>query len=111
MARRVLIPSAPRPEHLVRLSLLENRNFRYCLQFLKNAGERLAAIRLCMDCTGLPAKSALKFVDSLTARQPLDSNRVWARWCPECRLEWHPDTPSCPVCGSVVKKILPGGGR
>lgn len=54
---------------------LTNRNLRYVVQFLRNSGERLRAIRLVVDVTGLDVRAAVKWVDGLHERMPSPHNR------------------------------------
>ena len=45
---------------------LDNQpNFKYIVQFLRNGGERIRAIRLVMDVFKMDAEKAQKYVDSL----------------------------------------------
>lgn len=48
-----------------------NPNLRYCVQFLRNGGERLRAVKLVCDTTGLGIREAVKFVDGLHEPVPL----------------------------------------
>lgn len=50
-----------------------NPNFQYVIHFLKNAGERLRAIRLTVDVAGISIKEAKDWVDGLKWR-PKETN-------------------------------------
>lgn len=52
----------------------DNHNLKYCLLFLRNSGERLAAIRLCHDATGMAVDDAMRFVDGLKMEKPSCGN-------------------------------------
>lgn len=80
-----------------------NKNLRYCLQFLRNGGERLRAIRLAKDVLGLTLPESIKFVDDLKERAPLDSNRelIVGQFCQCCNYTWDAKTTFCPGCGTV----------
>lgn len=86
-----------------------NANLMYCLQFLRNAGERLRAIGLCMTFTKMSVFEASKFVDSLKDRAPLNSNRGQKKHCRYCNIELDIKTPKCPICKAVDLQTKPEG--
>lgn len=45
--------------------ILANENFRYCICFLKNSGERMQATRLVIDVTHMPVQDAIRWVKDL----------------------------------------------
>lgn len=53
----------PRIEKQVVFRISENT--RYCLQFLRNSGERIRAIRLAMDTLNMTFNQAQEYVDGL----------------------------------------------
>lgn len=55
--------------------LLDNPNFRYCVQFIRNGGDRLRAVRLVIDTTNIEIKEAVKYVDSLSTTKTLQQQR------------------------------------
>lgn len=78
-----------------------NSNLKYCLQFLKNGGERWRAIRLCADATGMGLLAAKDFVENLHEPYPCINPDKPLKFCPECLNHFTPATPSCPVCGNT----------
>lgn len=53
-----------------------SRNANYCLQFLRNGGERVRAIVLCRELTEMTLVEAVNYVDKLSTPVSLDANRV-----------------------------------
>lgn len=45
--------------------ILANENFRYCVCFLKNSGEKIRAMRLLGDVTNLSAPRVIAWVNEL----------------------------------------------
>lgn len=88
----------------------DNPNLKYCLQFLRNGGERIRAIRLCMDATGIGAVASVKFVDELNQKYLLIERDKPQRYCPDCNNYLDPKTPNeCPICGGKnVTNYKPG---
>lgn len=78
-----------------------NKNLIYCLQFLKNGGEKVRAIRLMIDATGMSLIEAKNYIESLHERIPLSNNR---RRCWLCSK--HNPNDFIEV---VVKQETPGG--
>lgn len=57
----------------------QNLNFAYCVLFLRNAGERIRAIRLTMDVLGIGFAAARQWVDSVHIRsEKIDKSAVRA---------------------------------
>jgi hypothetical protein len=59
-------------------SILANENFRYCVCFLKNSGEKIRAMRLVRDVTGLPIGAVMSWVNALHI--PLGVADELVRW-------------------------------
>jgi hypothetical protein len=72
---------------------IHNSNLQYLVTFLVNAGERIRAIRLVMDCTGLPAKESAHFVDS-THKSYGPTKRMGDRAMEEYRAELLKEFPT-----------------
>lgn len=56
---------SPINERKTMSEMKENANFKYVIHFLKNGGERLRAIRLVIDVTGMGVIGAKDYVDGL----------------------------------------------
>jgi hypothetical protein len=87
--------------------MLASPNFIYCVQYLKNGGERIRAIRLVADVTGLPLLKAKKFVEELHTPIPLAAHEVPTITCEGCRLDFHINDErlndgTCPVCSAEL---------
>jgi hypothetical protein len=80
-----------------------NANLIYCLQFLRNGGEYMRAIRLAKDCLGLSIPEARAFVEGLYTPIRVDIYVV----CGGCRVSFAKDDQRlagglCPICGEKL---------
>jgi ribosomal protein L7/L12 len=62
----------------------DNKNLQYVVCFLRNADERIRAIRLVTDATGLKLPEARDFVDNLKWEKPkFEPERDLSAWIPK----------------------------
>ena len=90
------------------LTLVNNSNFRYCVLFLRNSGEKIRAIRLVIDVANLSLVDARQWVEQLSERLPCVANRERKVWCKMCRTEYAANDARlivglCPLCGEMIQ--------
>jgi len=92
-------------------NILQSNNFRYCVQFLKNGGERVRAIRLVIDAAGLSFMDAKNYVENLHTPLPVVEREKPKITCPSCRTDFDNDDERlivglCPVCAEMLPAEL-----
>lgn len=82
-------------------------NLVYCLQFLRNGGERIRAVKLACDVIGCSLQDAIMYVDSLHTPVPVCVYEPPKLGCKSCYIQFDVDDPRlaagmCPICGAAL---------
>lgn len=85
----------------------DNANLVYCLQYLRNGGERIRAIRLAADVLGMGVIEARDYVDGLHTPIPVDAYEAPKVECKSCHTRFDKDDQRlavglCPVCAEML---------